>query len=52
LPTSRFILGAFEKFQKATISSATSVRLFGRMEQLGYYWTDFQEDLYQYFSKI
>jgi hypothetical protein len=38
-----WILGAFAKLRKATISFVMSVRLSVRMEQLGSHWTDFHK---------
>ena len=38
--------GAFAKLRKATLSFVVSVRPFGRMEQLGFHWTDFHEIWY------
>jgi hypothetical protein len=50
-------LGAFQKFQKATVSFVMSVRPSihpsVRMEQLGFHWTDFHKIWYvRIFSKI
>ena len=47
------ILGAFVKFQKATVSFFMSVRPSARMEQLGYPLYRFRWNLvFEYFSKI
>jgi hypothetical protein len=37
------ILGAFEKWRKANISSVMPVRLSVRMKQLGPHWTEIDE---------
>ena len=39
-------LGAFAKWQKATINFIMSAHLSVRIEQLGFLWTDFHEILY------
>jgi len=36
-------LGAFAKLRKVTLSFVMSVCLCVRMEQLGFYWTDFRD---------
>jgi len=41
-----FLLSAFAKLQKATISFVKSIHLSVRMEQLGSQWTDFHEISY------
>jgi hypothetical protein len=45
-PTIKSFLGPFANFRKATLSFVISVRLFVRIEQLGYHWTYFHEILY------
>jgi len=46
LPVPIYILGAFAKLRKATISSVLSYRLPVRMQQLGSHWTNFHGILY------
>ena len=38
-----YLLGAFAKLRKATVSLVMSVRPSVRMGQLGFHWTDFRE---------